>query len=139
MFDCQIYGLNPAGYHLTNLFSHLASALLLFGVLHRMTRALGRSALVATLFSVHPLHVESVAWVAERKNVLSIFFWMLTMWAYVRYAETRRLRSLRRHQQRPHIHFEKDHPHPLPEVRQNILSSSIVWFMITSRSRAELT
>jgi len=90
MLDCQIYGLNPAGHHITNLFFHLACTLLLFGVFHRMTGALGRSALVATLFAVHPLHVESVAWVAERKDVLSTFFWMLTIWAYVRYAKTRR-------------------------------------------------
>ena len=60
---------------------------LLFAVLRRMTGALWRSAIVAALFALHPLHVESVAWVAERKDVLSALFWMLTLWAYVRYAE----------------------------------------------------
>jgi tetratricopeptide (TPR) repeat protein len=87
MLDFQIYGLSPAGHHLTNLLFHIANTLLLFFVLNRMTGALWRSAFVAALFALHPLHVESVAWVAERKDVLSTFFWMLTMWAYIRYAE----------------------------------------------------
>jgi len=72
---------------LTSVFFHIASALLLFLVLERMTRAFWRSSLVAALFALHPLHVESVAWVAERKDVLSTFFWMLTLWTYVRYTE----------------------------------------------------
>lgn len=87
MLDCQIYGLNAGGHHLTNLLFHIVNTLLLFIVLKRMTGALWRSGLVAALFALHPLHVESVAWVAERKDVLSTFFWMLTMWAYVRYVE----------------------------------------------------
>ncbi len=87
MLDCQLYGLTPSGHHLTNLVFHIASTLLLFLVLERMTGALWRSGFVAALFALHPLHVESVAWVAERKDVLSTFFWMLTMWAYVRYSE----------------------------------------------------
>jgi len=87
MLDYQLYGLNPKGHHLTNLLFHLVNVLLLFLVLARMTGALWRSALVAALFSLHPLHVESVAWVAERKDVLSTFFWILTMWAYVRQVE----------------------------------------------------
>jgi tetratricopeptide (TPR) repeat protein len=90
MLDCQLYGLKPAGHHLTNLLLHTASTLLLFLVLNRMTGALWRSACVAALFAWHPLHVESVAWVAERKDVLSVFFFMLTLWAYGRYAESRR-------------------------------------------------
>ena len=85
MLDVQLYGLDPGPHHLTNLLLHIASTLLLFGLLHRMTGALGRSAFVAGLFAVHPLHVESVAWVAERKDVLSTLFWMLTLWAYVEY------------------------------------------------------
>lgn len=85
--DYQLYGLNPAGHHLTNVILHMANTVLLFLLLHRMTGALWRSAFVAALFALHPLHVESVAWVAERKDVLSAFFWFLTMWAYVRYAE----------------------------------------------------
>jgi tetratricopeptide (TPR) repeat protein len=85
MLDVQLYGLSPGPHHLTNLLFHIASTLLLFGLLHRMTGALGRSAFVAGLFAVHPLHVESVAWVAERKDVLSTLFWMLALWAYVEY------------------------------------------------------
>jgi protein O-mannosyl-transferase len=87
MLDCQLYGLNPSGHHLTNLVFHIASTLLLFLVLERMTGALWRSSFVAALFALHPLHVESVAWVAERKDVLSTFFWMLTMWTYVHYVK----------------------------------------------------
>ena len=87
MLDFQLYGLNPHGFHLTNLLLHIASTLLLFSALYRMTKARWRSAFVAALFAIHPLNVESVAWVAERKNVLSTFFWMLTMVAYASYAE----------------------------------------------------
>ena len=87
MLDVQLFGLNPIGHHLTNLLLHLANTLLLFAVLRRMTGAIWRSAFVAALFAVHPLHVESVAWVAERKDVLSGLFLMLTLWAYVRNAE----------------------------------------------------
>ncbi|MCH6568679.1 MAG: tetratricopeptide repeat protein [Acidobacteria bacterium] len=85
MLDVQLFGLNPSGHHLTNLLLHLANVLLLFGVLQRMTGELWRSALVAALFALHPLNMESVAWVAERKNVLSTLFWLLTIWAYVSY------------------------------------------------------
>jgi len=85
MLDCQVYGLVPAGHHLTSLLLHLANVLLLFAVLRQLTGALWRSAAAATLFAVHPLHVESVAWVAERKDVLSACFWMLAMGAYGRY------------------------------------------------------
>jgi tetratricopeptide (TPR) repeat protein len=85
--DYELYGLDPRGYHLTNLLLHSANAVLLFWVLRRMTGAVWRSAIVAAFFAVHPLHVESVAWIAERKDVLSTFFWMLTLWAYVSYAE----------------------------------------------------
>ncbi|HUT31492.1 MAG TPA: glycosyltransferase family 39 protein [Sedimentisphaerales bacterium] len=85
MLDRQIFGADAGGHHLTNLLLHIANILLLFAVLKRMTGALWRSAFVAALFALHPLHVESVAWVAERKDVLSTLFWMLTMAAYVRY------------------------------------------------------
>ena len=91
MLDCQLFGLNPQGHHLTNLVFHIANSLLLFLWLLSLTRALGCSFLVAALFALHPLNVESVAWVAERKNVLSTFFWLLTMWAYVWYVERPRL------------------------------------------------
>ena len=83
--DYQLYGLRAWGFHLTNLLLHTANSLLLFGVLQQMTGAVWRSALVAALFALHPLHVESVAWIAERKDVLSTLFWMLTLAAYLRY------------------------------------------------------
>ncbi|MGO8742757.1 MAG: tetratricopeptide repeat protein [Limisphaerales bacterium] len=85
MLDCQLYGLQAGGHHLTNILLHTATAILLFLVLRRMTGFLWRSAFVAAVFAIHPLHVESVAWVAERKDVLSAFFFMLTLGAYVRY------------------------------------------------------
>jgi hypothetical protein len=87
MLDSQMFGLNPAGHHAVNLALHTANVVLLFLVLKRMTAALWRSALVAALFAWHPLHVESVAWVAELKDVMSTLFWMLAVWAYVLYAE----------------------------------------------------
>jgi tetratricopeptide (TPR) repeat protein len=86
MLDCQLFGLNAGGHHLTSLLFHLANTLLLFHVLKLMTGAQWRSAFVAALFAWHPLHVESVAWIAERKDVLSTFFWFLSLWAYIRYA-----------------------------------------------------
>lgn len=88
--DCQLYGLKPWGHHLTNVLLHCANVVILFLVLVGMTDAVWRSAFVAALFAVHPLHVESVAWVAERKDVLSTFFWMLTMWAYLSYVKAPR-------------------------------------------------
>jgi len=87
MFNYQLYGLNAGGYHLTNLILHILSALLLFWLFNRMTGAIWRSAFVAAFFALHPLHVESVAWIAERKDVLSAFFWMLTLCLYVYYTE----------------------------------------------------
>ena len=87
MVDCQSFGLNPAGHHLVSLLLHLANTLLLFGLLNRLTRSCWPSALAALWFGVHPTHVESVAWVAERKDVLSTLFFLLTLWAYARYAE----------------------------------------------------
>ena len=87
MLDCELYGLDPAGHHLTNLLIHVANTLLLFLVLERMSKALWPSAFVAAMFALHPLHVESVAWAAERKDVLSTFFYVLTIGCYVRYVE----------------------------------------------------
>ena len=89
MLDMELFGLNPGGHHLTSLVFHLANVLLLFWVLKRMTGAAWRSAVVAALFALHPLRVESVAWIAERKDVLSTFFFLLTLWAYASYAEGR--------------------------------------------------
>lgn len=91
MLDVELFGLNPGGHHLTNLLLHVVNTLLLFLVLLRMTGALWQSAFVAACFGLHPLHVESVAWVAERKDVLSTLFWLVTLWAYIRYTEKPRL------------------------------------------------
>jgi tetratricopeptide (TPR) repeat protein len=87
MLDCQVFGLNAGGHHLTNLLIHIANTLLVFALLRRMTGHQWRSGVVAALFSIHPLAVESVAWVAERKNLLGGFFCLLTLWAYVDYAQ----------------------------------------------------
>jgi protein O-mannosyl-transferase len=87
MLDCQLFGLRPGPPHFINALLHAANSALLFLVLQRLTRTFWRSAMVAALFAWHPIHVESVAWVAERKDVLSAFFWMLTLWAYIRYVE----------------------------------------------------
>jgi 4-amino-4-deoxy-L-arabinose transferase-like glycosyltransferase len=89
MLDVQLF-IKTRWHHITNLYS-LANTLLLFFVLQRMTKTRWESALVAALFALHPLHVESVAWVAERKDVLSTFFWMLTMGAYCYYVERQRV------------------------------------------------
>jgi Tfp pilus assembly protein PilF len=87
LLDRELFGTNAAGYHWTSVFLHLLGGLLLFAALNRITASLWRSGLVAGLFLVHPLHVESVAWVAERKDVLSGLFWMMGLWCYARYVE----------------------------------------------------
>ncbi len=87
MLDYQLFGLRAGAFHITNLLLHTANTLLLFLVLRKMTRSLYRSGFVALVFALHPLHVESVAWVAERKDVLSTLFWLLTMWVYSSYAQ----------------------------------------------------
>jgi tetratricopeptide (TPR) repeat protein len=89
MLDCQLFGLKSFWHHLTNLLFHTANTLLLFWILKRMTGLVWPSAFTAAAFALHPLHVESVAWIAERKDVLSGFFWMLTIAAYIRYTERR--------------------------------------------------
>jgi tetratricopeptide (TPR) repeat protein len=86
MIDCGLFGVNPAGHHLVNVVFHTANAVLLLFLLNQLTGAMWRSAFVAALFAWHPLHVESVAWASERKDVLSAFFWMLTLLAYAGYA-----------------------------------------------------
>ena len=86
MLDCQLYGLNAGGHHATNIILHTIAVLLLFQVLRQMTGAVWKSAIVAALFAVHPLHVESVAWISERKDVLSAVFFLLMLGAYSRYA-----------------------------------------------------
>jgi len=85
MLDVELYGLNPMGHHWTNLQIHIINVVLLFLFLRWMTGTIWRSAFVSALFAVHPMHVESVAWISERKDVLCAFFWILSMWGYVRY------------------------------------------------------
>lgn len=87
MIDYQLFGVHSGGYHLTNIVLHVMSSLLLFWLFHRMTASVWRSAFAAVFFALHPLRVESVAWIAERKDVLSAFFWMMTLCLYVYYTE----------------------------------------------------
>jgi tetratricopeptide (TPR) repeat protein len=94
MLDCQLYGLEPWGHHLTNILFHAAAAILLFFALRDLTGNLWPSALAAAIFAVHPLRVESVAWVSERKDVLSGVFFMLILGVYARYARGNSARSL---------------------------------------------
>jgi hypothetical protein len=89
MLDIRLFGLNPMGHHLVSLLFHIANSILLFVLFKRMTGATGRSFVLAGLFALHPLHVESVAWIAERKDVLSTFFCFLTMLSYAGYARNR--------------------------------------------------
>ena len=86
MLDCHLYGLKPGMHHLISLILHIINSMLMFMVFKRMTGAVWKSAFVASMFALHPLNVESVVWLAERKNVLSTFFWMLTMLTYFYYS-----------------------------------------------------
>ena len=92
MADVELSGLDPGAHHAMNVALHAANTLLLFLVLVRLTGTAGPSAFAAALFALHPLHVESVAWIAERKDVLSTFFWLLAMLAYARYTAARSAR-----------------------------------------------
>ena len=98
MLDVQLFGVSAPGHHMVNVLWHVINSVLLFLILCRMTarwdttKALWPSAFVAALFALHPLHVESVAWIAERKDVLSTFFWLLTMAAYTHYVQRPGLR-----------------------------------------------
>ncbi|MBI5847149.1 MAG: tetratricopeptide repeat protein [Nitrospirae bacterium] len=91
MLDVQLFGLSPGKHHLMNLGLHILNTSLLLLILIRMTGEFWKSLFVASLFALHPMHVESVAWIAERKDVLSTFFWLLTVWAYVKYVEQPRV------------------------------------------------
>ncbi|RLC23122.1 MAG: hypothetical protein DRH21_07445 [Deltaproteobacteria bacterium] len=93
MLDCELYGLNPAGHHWTQVEFHIVNAVLLFLVLFKMTGALFKSAFVAALFALHPLHVESVAWVSERKDLLSTFLGLMMIFAYHRYVKSSCLKN----------------------------------------------
>src|SRR5881394_1003074 len=89
MFDCQLFGVNPGAHHLVNVFFHSIAAVLLFILLAQITNSIWASAFVAAVFAIHPLRVESVAWIAERKDVLSGVFFMLTLLTYFRYVRVR--------------------------------------------------
>ncbi|MGA1868194.1 MAG: tetratricopeptide repeat protein [bacterium] len=91
MADCQLYGLDSGRHHLTNVLIHIFNSLLLFSIFLKITKDFWQCSVIAALFALHPLHVESVAWVAERKDVLSTFFLMLTIWMYVMYIENKRI------------------------------------------------
>jgi protein O-mannosyl-transferase len=90
MLDTELFGHDPGGYHLFNLYFHIINTLLLFLILLKMTKAPWRSAFVSCLFALHPLHVESVAWISERKDLLSTFFMLLSLWTYIHYVTTRK-------------------------------------------------
>jgi len=93
MLDCELYGMNPMGHHWSSLLFHMANSLLLFFIFRQMTGAIWPSALVAALFALHPLHVESVAWVSERKDVLSTFFGLLSIAFYIRHVQKKQSAS----------------------------------------------
>lgn len=90
MADAQMYGMNPRGHHLTNVIIHTVTAVLLLLLLFRLTGSLWQSSFVAAMFALHPLHVESVAWAAERKDILCAFFWFLTLLFYAEYVKKRK-------------------------------------------------
>ncbi len=128
MLDVELYGLWAGGHHLTNLLLHLANTVLLFLVLAAMTGANGRSAAVAALFALHPLHVESVAWVAERKDVLSTFFFMLTLLAYVKFSRQGSGCTMDRHSflcAGPHVEADARHPASYPDASGHLAAEAI--------------
>ena len=86
-FDASFFGLNAGGHHAVNLIFHIANSIFLFVVVNKLTKAFWKSVIVAAIFAVHPAHVESVAWIAERKDVLSTLFWLLTTWSYLRFTD----------------------------------------------------
>src|SRR5207248_4108709 len=91
--DCSLFDQHAGAHHLISLVLHIANTVLLFLVLHGLTRAIWPSTIVAALFALHPCHVESVAWISERKDVLSAFFGLLSIWSYGRYAEEFKVQS----------------------------------------------
>ena len=92
MLDVELFGLQPGRHHMTSVFFHILNSQLLFGIFSKMTGRVWQSGFVAAMFALHPLHVESVAWVSERKDVLAMFFWTLTLWSYARYVEQPRIK-----------------------------------------------
>ncbi len=128
MLDVQLFGLQAVGHHLTSVLLHIANTLLLFLALRRMTGARWRSVLVAALFAVHPLHVESVAWISERKDVLSGFFFMLTVWAYAHYAEVQRPKS-KVQSRESNVQTQEPAPGPTPHASRFAFHVSRFYFL----------
>ena len=120
MVDVEVFRFNPAGHHWTSVVIHAANGVLLFLVLRAMTQCTWPSAFVSALFALHPLHVESVAWVSERKDVLSTFFWFAAMGAYLRYVRKPGLGTLRACpaplQPRPFVKADGGHLSLLPHA-----------------------
>jgi protein O-mannosyl-transferase len=129
MLDVTLFGRGAAGPHLTNLVFHVANVLLLFGLLRRLTGSRWRSAVVAALFAVHPLHVESVAWIAERKDVLSTFFGLLALLCYTRYAQARSGAN----NQRPKAGKTPATPDPRPPAFDYLLALLLFTFGLLSK------
>jgi protein O-mannosyl-transferase len=122
MLDVQLFGLRPGWHHAVNLLFHTANAVLLFLLLQRLTGAFWRSAFVAAFFALHPTHVESVAWVAERKDVLSTFFFLLTLFTYAEYAARKENRGLRMERDRDSLESQVSSPaRPGPTAPSSIL------------------
>ena len=124
MVDCQLFGLKPAGHHLVSVLFHALNSVLVFLLFKRLTGAFWRSALLAAFFALHPLQVDSVAWVAERKNLLSAMFFLLTVWAYSRFAETRKPKT-EGQGLKPEIREPKSEGNPKTEIRSQPHGSRI--------------
>ena len=138
MLDCQVYGVNAGGHHLTSLILHAANTLLLFLLLKRMTGACWRSAFVAALFALHPLHVESVAWVAERKDVLSTLFFILTLGAYCRWARNRKSECRNpKTEGNPNTEIRSEglDPTQIPALRSTLYPLSLFFFALSLMSK----
>src|SRR6266850_3911949 len=124
MLDVQLFGLRPAGHHLVSLLLHTANVMVLFLLLWQLTGAKWPGAFVAAFFGLHPLHVESVAWVAERKDVLSTFFFLLTLLAYAQYAKSRI-----RNQQ--HLKSAVDGPTSDIQAQATPITHPARWYLLT--------
>ena len=136
MLDCQLFGLNPGGHHLTNVLLHALNAGLVFALLQWMTGARWRSLLVAALFALHPLRVESVAWVSERKDVLSGFFGLLALLAYARYARARMQNPAAPNTQ--HATRNTNHVSRFPFPARTFYLLSLFWFALGLMSKPML-
>jgi protein O-mannosyl-transferase len=133
MLDCQVFGLKPAGHHFVNLLLHVINTALVFVVFRQITGAPGRCLLLAALFALHPLQVDTVAWVAERKNLLAALFWLLTIWTYARYAQESKARSPTSGTQAsagPHHALRHTRPAPRPPLLARSYCLSLFLFAL---------